>query len=209
MGNRYAFLSGCESTPLYFTASHMTGYSQASTRDDLLINGNGLNNDMFTLPGLLGSDGLGWDGSRDQWWYSAARGRITFFTSRTAGRGLSQALRPDIAMRLVSLMSHGSGWDGYSHYYDEEKVPVVYDAVSLVKLPLQCCVCLSSVYFKFGDRTRFRACPSSNTLDPIAADASACGIRGGRFAALDVGDRMFNISSHELASGKIRVSGVD
>lgn len=195
--------SAVASTSLDFgAASRMTGYSQASTRDDLLINGNGLNNDMFTLPGLLGSDGLGWDGSRDQWWYSAARGRYYFLYQSNGGSRLVVCTAPGHCDAPVSLMSHGSGWDGYSHYYDEEKVPVVYDAVSLVKLPLQCCVCLSFVYFKFGDRT-LSSMPILNTLDPIAYDASSRVVYAAAVSQPSGrGDRMFNISSHELASGK-------
>lgn len=144
----------------------MSGYTQRSVGGNLLISGNGLADASFELPGLVGADSIGWNSDRDQWWHSPLRGKFYFMYQTDGGTKFVVCTAPGACTEPVSVSGSGSDW-----FFDKKRSPVVYDAVSVVKLPLPCCVCITYAYFHFTDDA-LSSMSLLNTLGPTTFEAS-------------------------------------
>ena len=176
----FDFASGVLSEAEQPTSAESVGFGIALNMSNHLLDANStssgavsINGVSFALPGQPSA----WSASRDAWWYSASLARYFFLYATDTSTSLVVCTNAGACAAPVDMPAG-------SNYYDAMEVVEVYDALKLVALPLQCCVCISRMYYTF-DAGNITPVPVLNTINPYAYDAATDTIYGARRSYAD------------------------
>ena len=156
---------------------------------------------VVQLPGLSG-----WAATRDILWYSDALSRFYFIYQATLSHGRAEK-------RLVICFMDAAGGAACAapvqllaergRLLDVSRPTVVHDEVGLVRIPLQCCVCISHAVYAFNATHAHEAGPLNHAQAVLSRDHRTSFLYSTRKEWSSVGGR----SDAEVVVERMRLDG--